>query len=118
MASTGTSTRTRKAPADKVAVDLDATKAETPAPEKETVTYVAEAQGRGGKVNKRKVGTVAATHAVDVADEDAKSAAGKTGLIWTFHSSAEAAETQAAKYRAKGLDAIVVEATSSPVAAS
>ncbi|ODR23057.1 hypothetical protein [Mycolicibacterium porcinum] len=114
-----TSTRTRTTARKNVAEtpapakDLDA---KAPEKQAEAVTYRATATGRGGKTNSRKVGTVPAAFAVDVADEDAKSPAGKAGLIWSFHATKEQAEAQAAKWNAKpALEAVVVEADSAPI---
>jgi hypothetical protein len=115
-----TSTRTRKAPA-KVAekVDLDVVNNDTGETAEVVKTiYVAEAQGRGGKVNRRKVGHVPAQFAVDCADPEGKSPAAKAGLIFSFHATEEQAKAAAERYAAKGLDAVIVEATSTPVASS
>lgn len=76
-----------------------------PAAEKRAYT----ATGRGGKTNVRSFATVM-KYAVDVADSDARSAAGKAGLIWGFFASEEAAKAWAAKKVAEGYDAVVVEA--------
>ncbi len=96
-----------KAPAKKATTPKAPAKATTPKPAVEKRQY--QAQGRGGKVNTRSFTTVM-THAVDVSDKDAKSAAAKLGLIWSFHTTAEKAQAYADKLNASGYDAKVVKA--------
>ncbi|MBF9325929.1 hypothetical protein [Mycobacteroides chelonae] len=67
------------------------------------------ATGRGGKAVVRHYTTVM-THAVDVADPQARSDAGRAGLIWKFFPDEHRARAWAIKQSAKGLDAVVVPA--------
>jgi hypothetical protein len=110
-----TTTTARKVPAKKVADKATTPVAKAPAKAAATTPKPAaekrqyQAQGRGGKVNTRSF-TQVMTHAVDVADKDARSEQAKLGLIWSFFATEEAAKTWAAKKVAAGYDAIVVEA--------
>ncbi|WP_111511774.1 hypothetical protein [Mycobacterium kyogaense] len=110
MASTSTQTRkTTTTRADVVNQETGQTADEV------KTQYVGIAEGRGGRVNRRKTGTTACAFAVDVADPEAKSAAGKAGLIWSFHATEAQADAAAERYRSKGLDAVVVPAESAPL---
>ncbi len=105
---------TRKAQAEAKKQHPAGTKAPAKAEPKKATEAKAEpkpftATGRGGKVNVRKF-TTEMKFAVDVADPDAKTEAGRKGLIWSFHPSKEAAEKARERYAEKGLDAVITEA--------
>ncbi|MBL3753009.1 hypothetical protein [Mycobacteroides abscessus] len=73
------------------------------------------ATGRGGKTVVRHYSTPM-HFAVDVADANAKSEAGRKGLIWSLHPTQEKAEKAAERYGSKeGLSAIVVPATEAQI---
>jgi hypothetical protein len=94
-------TRTRKAPA----------KAEVANTTDERRTFVCTATGRGGKTNVRKF-PQAMAYAVDVADDTAKTEAGRKGLVFRYFVDKAKAEAFSAKMAEAGYDAIVVTATS------
>jgi hypothetical protein len=121
-----TTARTRKAPA-KVAPrtvgelnEMEAAAKAAKAPAKTTPevantderkTFVCTAEGRGGKTNHRKF-PQAMAFAVDVADDTAKTEAGRKGLVFRYFTDADKAAAFAAKMTEAGYDAIVVTATS------
>jgi hypothetical protein len=74
-------------------------------------TYLSTATGRGGKSNTRKTPT-ACLFAVDVADDKAKTEAGRAGLIFRFFAAEAKAIAFAEKKNSEGYDAIVTPATS------
>jgi hypothetical protein len=94
--------RTRKAPA---------TKPEVANTTDERKTFVCTAEGRGGKTNVRKF-PQAMAFAVDVADDTAKTEAGRKGLVFRYFVDKAKAEAFSAKMNEAGYDAIVVAATS------
>jgi hypothetical protein len=74
-------------------------------------TYLSTATGRGGKSNTRKTPT-ACLFAVDVADDKAKTEAGRKGLVFRFFAIEAKAQAFAEKKNSEGYDAVVVPATS------
>jgi hypothetical protein len=93
----------KSAPAAKTAPAKKVEKATGP---KRTYT----ATGRCG-ARRTTQSTAAAMWAIDVADDSATSAKARTGQIWGFRSTAEAAQAAADRAVAKGYDAKVVPAT-------
>ncbi|MCV7179542.1 hypothetical protein [Mycolicibacterium sphagni] len=105
---TTTAAQTTKTPTRKAPAKAAPTK---PVEKKEAKTYTSEATGRGGRTNVRKT-AVLAEYAVDVADKNAKTEAGRTGLIFRFFADETKAQAFADSHNAAGNDAIVVPATS------
>ncbi len=122
MSTTTKATTAKKTPAKKAApakvTPAKATPEKATAAKKAGATAAAkvaekhafEATGRGGKINIRTYPTADIQFAVDVADPEAKTEAGRKGLIYRMFSSREKAEEFAAKHNAAGSDAIVVAA--------
>jgi hypothetical protein len=73
--------------------------------------FVCTAEGRGGKTNVRKF-PQAMAYAVEVADDTAKTEAGRKGLVFRYFVDKAKAEAFSAKMVEAGYDAIVVTATS------
>lgn len=109
-----TATRGRKTPAKTEAVAPGDQLVEDIVSEGKTrLPY--SATGRGGKTVVRHYSTPM-HFAVDVADANAKSEAGRKGLIWSLHPTQEKAEKAAERYGSKeGLSAIVVPATEAQI---
>lgn len=102
-------TRTRKAPAKDTPDVVNHETGQT-ADEVKTV-WLATAQGRAGKVNTRRF-PQAMNWAADVADADAKTEAGRKGLIFRFFATEDKATAYIDKMNAAGYDAKLVPATS------